>query len=1583
MGRGLILFIGSSDADRRSYGSKRLGRLDSCENLGSGRVLDELAFIFARIFFWMISVRGENGREGIGLGFGRGDMEGTELEEGEASFDSSIDPDIALSYLDEKLQDVLGHFQKDFEGGVSAENLGAKFGGYGSFLPTYQRSPSWSHSRTPPEVHNHNTPRSPNNMHREFNLGYLQGAQQNPFSAPSAFLLAKPEITSSSKLEPRALSGNDQTNQDVRMLSNNGDDMTSKVEPEKSTIFSDQKALKFRIKVGMDNSSTCKNAQIYSGLGLDVSPSSSLDDSPTNTDGLLYNDLRDTSDESPTSILQSMTSVRLFEGMLLSPLSNDAIQLAENGGLWVENKSKILLKANLGDSRLAGSGPDLATVNRRVFGEKKPKLIEKFAVSVELSSNNYKYTHDGVGIAFKKEADIDNSACKELISNAMKLPLLSNVNYNVADSAKDTAESVTTSSTAAKSSVKNEFHSNVAEEELLEPVVHNCMVQKSSRKVNLSEKVRESSKPNSVDENSVHQKKEVNHKEDKTEFPANVESNVSEERKCPNLDNLSKQKVDEKVASHNEDGLKSVPGEILSSAGGKKKPKGNQSQCTHDTEFKEDGLTNSSLLPKSKKTANENIVLSKSDSEGLKKGYGKATDKYGDFFGDLELEQGDEEIASEKMPSVSMVKDAELVEKRSMSECSSAKERPNGKRIEGISVSGNHSKSSSYRPLPTGKGPNHDAANPMVAPLVQEDWVCCDKCQAWRLLPLGTNPESLPEKWLCSMLDWLPGMNRCNISEEETTNALRTLYQVQASVAPIFAASGSQLDQHAHPGRTMLGVSPGDTRRSTEDCHISGLQALVTSGKKKCGSKGVTSTNSQDCPPQSPISKKNLQACAKSRNLNEVDFSPSFDEFGSQYVGQTVGSVVGRDGKEKEKKILLDSYSDEGDATKSKMKNLRMSDIDSLRASKKIKTEDVRNMDESCTFDHGVNSSKAGQSSNSESLKDPHKYRNRSRDSKGDPKKKLCSEKLEVQMPAISDDGSLKMDKSGNDESMKKRKGKEHQNADVDSVPLSSSQHHSQGSKGFSEDICGNDHRKEKKARVSKSEGKDSNGNKNIGVSGRKARGLMDQKIGQDLDLDSTPSQRNMNAADPFRRDLGSGQPSLAATSSSSKVSGSRKSRTNHQEMKGSPVGSVSSSPLRICSRDKLTQVRSIAGKEDCGFLAMASPRSLDGEDVGLSDRTLKAKDDTPNVIHHGSLESPVLDLQGRELPGKCVSAIIAAQCGPESKVNALGQGSQNASQTKTSEEIQDEGKRNDDQYPSNVPASKKSGKGSSSRPKEKIRSSIAEIDGGKQSTYEEKLKAGRNKFHEISGINSDRTERHFDSAGKLARETSKVDNQQKLGGYDGSVVRPDVITSRDMKQNVPQDCDNDRSSGKLVSDKTGVEVSGKGKPHSLPPSMRGQVDTLTRLQPIAESKKENGEHKEHDAILKASKQSLKAEKQNANHPVNLRHPTPTYKSQDLDAASPARKDSSSQAATNAVKEAKNLKHVADRLKNSGSTESTGFYFQAALKFLHAASLLESCNSENTKHNEMIQSMQMYSSTAKLCAYVKFKLTLFLSSFWE
>ncbi|KAK1385956.1 hypothetical protein POM88_023691 [Heracleum sosnowskyi] len=48
----------------------------------------------------------------------------------------------SLKHLnDEKLQSVLGHFQKYFDGGVIVENQGAAFGGYGSFLPMHQRCP--------------------------------------------------------------------------------------------------------------------------------------------------------------------------------------------------------------------------------------------------------------------------------------------------------------------------------------------------------------------------------------------------------------------------------------------------------------------------------------------------------------------------------------------------------------------------------------------------------------------------------------------------------------------------------------------------------------------------------------------------------------------------------------------------------------------------------------------------------------------------------------------------------------------------------------------------------------------------------------------------------------------------------------------------------------------------------------------------------------------------------------------------------------------------------------------------------------------------------------------------------------------------------------------------------------------------------------------------------------------------------------------------------------------------------------------------------------------------------------------------
>jgi hypothetical protein len=55
-------------------------------------------------------------------------------------------------------------------------------------------------------------------------------------------------------------------------------------------------------------------------------------------------------------------------------------------------------------------------------------------------------------------------------------------------------------------------------------------------------------------------------------------------------------------------------------------------------------------------------------------------------------------------------------------------------------------------------------------------------------------------------------------------------------------------------------------------------------------------------------------------------------------------------------------------------------------------------------------------------------------------------------------------------------------------------------------------------------------------------------------------------------------------------------------------------------------------------------------------------------------------------------------------------------------------------------------------------------------------------------------------------------------------------------------------------------------------------------------------------------------------------------------------------------------------LQNKGlDLESTGLYFEAALKFLHVAFLLETSNFDSSRPGDAAHSMKMYSETAKLC----------------
>ena len=112
-----------------------------------------------------------------------------------------------------------------------------------------------------------------------------------------------PASSSTSLPTLKAPSINDSVKEEISITSSHAEEYAARQESVNKRNLADQKTLKVRIKVGSDNLSTQKNAEIYSGLGLDVSPSSSLDDSPSESEELDH-EPQDAPFESPTNIIR-------------------------------------------------------------------------------------------------------------------------------------------------------------------------------------------------------------------------------------------------------------------------------------------------------------------------------------------------------------------------------------------------------------------------------------------------------------------------------------------------------------------------------------------------------------------------------------------------------------------------------------------------------------------------------------------------------------------------------------------------------------------------------------------------------------------------------------------------------------------------------------------------------------------------------------------------------------------------------------------------------------------------------------------------------------------------------------------------------------------------------------------------------------------------------------------------------------------------------------------------------------------------------------------------------------------------------
>ncbi|THG02768.1 hypothetical protein TEA_002788 [Camellia sinensis var. sinensis] len=208
----------------------------------------------------------------------------------------------------------------------------------------------------------------------------VRGSRHNSVVPSSASLSARHGLSSTNAALLHSLrsSNNDLSKRDIGMSSAHcAEESSSRCELAKNCAQpSDQKTLKVQIKVGSDNLSTQKNAEIYTDLGLDILPSSSLNESPTDSEGFSHERL-DAPEESPTSILQIMKSFPVHGNLLLYPHPDDLIYMIEK---------------------------------EKLKGDIKPRRVIK-----------------------SSQENIDTLACEELVANTLKLPLLSNSYSDVAN----------------------------------------------------------------------------------------------------------------------------------------------------------------------------------------------------------------------------------------------------------------------------------------------------------------------------------------------------------------------------------------------------------------------------------------------------------------------------------------------------------------------------------------------------------------------------------------------------------------------------------------------------------------------------------------------------------------------------------------------------------------------------------------------------------------------------------------------------------------------------------------------------------------------------------------------------------------------------------------------------------------------------------------------------------------------------------------------------------------------------------------------------------------------------------------------
>ncbi|KAL3727641.1 hypothetical protein ACJRO7_032388 [Eucalyptus globulus] len=1499
------------------------------------------------------------------------DESNTELEEGEACSygtagageDGSIDPDTDLSYIDEKIQNVLGHFQKDFEGGVTAENLGAKFGGYGSFLPAYERSHSVrSHPRTPPR--NKITTKSPNHVSTE-------GVHSKAHVAVSP--LGKPGTASGAPtLHNSKVPPNDPLKQDLAICSGLVPNCIMKEEiSNKLGNQSDQRTLKVRIRVGCDGNAQ-KNAAIYSGLGLDNSPSTSLESSSGESEDLSASS-GEISEVSPASILQVMTSFPVANVVLISPLHENLLSLTRKEKFSEDSKPV---------QALTGSRKDVAILEDHPVILPAEKELSK-GIKTILDNRNESSMHQSYEVGTNSDAN-KTSLSKKTLKNGMedgkktfsgnvkKMPLADS--SNAGDVERPASKPSENLQLNRKDKVKDRSLTVLAKDSSLKPITsQEADVQVQNGRNSMTEKSLECGPVNSLSEVSGQSKVNGEWKGEKiilskgrphlSEHRDAFEAGVVERARWDAVQDAAFDKqTDTDVSHHKEKPVMEVKkkSKVLESNG----------RATDLSSIQKSKVALGSGVKDKKGTSNAcRPVKNKKVKLRPEKHIVKSSGTPKDPLGSINIGQAEKQMESIAVPSTERQKatNSSNLPVAHDTLLNKSKERFSGGNT---SVSGVSVKDGPAR-FGTGSGLNAETA-PAVVQQYMEDWVCCDLCQKWRLLPFGRRPDDLPEKWVCRMLDWLPGMNHCDISEDETTRALN---------APV-----PQILSHFNVSAPAV-ISMNDQSLSKSNQNLGG-QATDGLGKTKHSLKDSLHSGSRTVQLPNPKKNQFLEP-GRSRSLSDMSGHPS------------------------DSTLKRCDMSQSGVAKRIKVKGKRMSDQYDSGDTKRIKPDKsiyAAEQENSAAELGRMDLSSRAPGSSTDIRKNKHLRSFSPKEAKQDSRKRiLVSIKTLGDQPQVSA-GSASVDsRGGGSNSQRKRKF----NDSMDDENRDGTFHHSvQNLKVLPDEIGDHELRKDKKLRRSETALKESGSSDGNNKSKKEIRVMKDlfgsdfADCAEEINVDKDQKRRKTRKKLQSEHDLTRGngrheEVPLAAASSSSKVSGSQKMKGNNEEVKGSPVESVSSSPMRLSSSVKFRSVGSdVRGKGNAatGLVMEAARKSGEEKASGGNKIPVKIKQEkVSGGFNSESLRSDTADYRDRGANYKFTDDVKPTSGLGNGHLDRRDDYSQHGEfhmemhgSSPSSYE-----KRVRKKYAGSTLFPQKQGNTTILRTKDSDMDSASDFDRDKVkaidfSSKKEPVYQTKDQRHDLvvvlDHIAVSHEAMHVDRCSSVEKnEKNHISRRGSLGNLSNGSTRDDL-----KKKN-----QHDLSDGRLNAE-IGTNVLASPLPKLVQDSMIGNKADPLRLEMRSgksmsfSCRNDYGKRQisTHDSLpeglqqgvciesppdasgcscpLKAlSKFDIAGKKKGAYDSSGCAMPE-QHELKDV-ASSPLRANFSIPTAADVLKEAKDLRNYGDRLKSSGfGFESNEACFQAALKSLQGASLLETCNGDGGKHGEMTP-MQVYDATAKIC----------------